>query len=313
MLAGGMAFAAEPASTTLVVGSEQDYPPFALGRTDAEADGFTVELWKEVAREAGLKYTIRVMPFHQILQEFREGKIDVLINLAQSDERRQFVDFSIPHVTINGAIFVRKGESGIRSEADLTGKSIIVLNADLAHDYAVSRGWAKQLVLANTAADGFRLLASGKHDAMVIGKLIGMQTLHELNISNITALDVKPGFSQKFSFAVHKGETELLAKINEGLALNKPNGTFDALHDKWFGPYEEKPVTFRDVLRYLAPIALILLGFAGYEFYKRRIEHLQSQKALSLSEARLRAIIEALPVPVTLNNQIGGSRRNKKK
>lgn len=300
-----MVLAADPATRTLVVGSEQDYPPFALGRTDAEADGFTVELWKEVAKEAELKYTIRVMPFHHVLQEFKKGKIDVLINLAQSDERRQFVDFSIPHVTINGAIFVRKGESGIRSEADLAGKSIIVLNADLAHDYAVSRGWGKQLVLADTAADGFRLLASGKYDAMLIAKLTGLQTLHALNISNITALDVKPGFSQKFSFAVHKGDADLLARINEGLALTKPNGTFDALHDKWFGPYEEKPVTFLDVFRYLAPIALLLLGFAGYEVYKRKVEHLQSENALKSSEARLRAMIEALPIPVTLNNQHG--------
>ena len=33
----------------LVVGSEQDYPPFAIGMTDATADGFTVDLWKAVA------------------------------------------------------------------------------------------------------------------------------------------------------------------------------------------------------------------------------------------------------------------------
>ncbi|NOU14578.1 MAG: transporter substrate-binding domain-containing protein, partial [Methylococcaceae bacterium] len=60
----------------LVVGSEQDYPPFAIGMTDDTADGFTVDLWKAVAAEAGLKYVIRVLPFHEILQEFKEGKID---------------------------------------------------------------------------------------------------------------------------------------------------------------------------------------------------------------------------------------------
>jgi ABC-type amino acid transport substrate-binding protein len=161
---------------TLVVGSEQDYLPFATGLTDAEAGGFTVELWKAVAAEAGLNYTIRVRPFRQILQEFKVGKIDVLINLAYSDERHSFADFSVPHVIVHGAIFVRKGESNIRSEVDLAGKSIIVLNADLAHDYAVSKGWGKQLVLVNTSADGFRLLASGRYDAMLLSKLVGMQT-----------------------------------------------------------------------------------------------------------------------------------------
>jgi PAS domain S-box-containing protein len=296
LLASGMIFAGELAAKTLVVGSEQDYPPFALGQNDAEADGFTVELWKAVAKEAGLNYTIRVRPFHQILQEFKEGKIDVLINLAQSDERRQFVDFSIPHVTVNGAIFVRKGESSIHSEADFAGKSIIVLNADLAHDYAVSRGWSKQLVLTDKAADGFRLLSSGKHDALLISKLTGMQTLRALKISNIRALETKAGFSQKFSFAVHKGDAELLAKINEGLALTKPSGVFDVLYERWFGPYEEKEVTFLDVFKYLAPITFVLLCFAGYEFYKRQIERRRSEAQLALSARVFKEAREAIMI-----------------
>lgn len=97
--------------TLLIVGSEQNYPPFALGLTDATADGFTVELWRAVAAESHLASTIRVLPFHEVLEEFKAGKIDVLINLAQSDERRHFADFTVPHVIVNGAIFVREGET----------------------------------------------------------------------------------------------------------------------------------------------------------------------------------------------------------
>lgn len=37
----------------LIVGSEQDYPPFAVGSTDATAGGFTVERWEAVAEEEG--------------------------------------------------------------------------------------------------------------------------------------------------------------------------------------------------------------------------------------------------------------------
>ncbi len=264
--------------------------------TDVTADGFTVDLWKAVAAEAGLNYTIRVLPFHEILQEFKEGKIDVLINLAQSEERHQFADFTIPHVTIHGAIFVREGDTRIHSEDDFVGKSIIVLKADLAHDYALSKGWEKQLVLVETTEQGLRLLASGKYDAMLLSKLAGMQTLLELNISNVVALNVKAGFTQKFSFAVHKGNADLLAKINEGLALTKPNGIYDALYEKWFGPYEEKQITFWEVFRYLAPIVLILLGFAGYEFYKRRVEHKRAAAQLALSARVFKVAREAIMI-----------------
>lgn len=268
---------------TLVVGSEQDYPPFATGMTDATAGGFTVDLWKAVAAEAGLNFTIRVRPFHQILQEFKEGRIDVLINLARSDERNQFADFTVPHVVVNGAIFVRENDAEIASEDDLAGKSLIVLNADLAHDYAVAKGWEKQLVLVDASAEGFRLLASGRHDAMLLGKLSGMQTRQALGLTNIEALPAKVGFSQKFAFAVQKGQPELLARINEGLALTKSNGTYSALYDKWFGIYERKEVEWQDMLRFTMPIVLTFLGIGGYFFYRRQVERKQAEDELRIA------------------------------
>jgi PAS domain S-box-containing protein len=274
-------------SRTLVVGSEEDYPPFATGITDETAGGFTVDLWKAVAAEAGLKYIIHVRPFREVLQEFKDGKIDVLINLAISDERRQFANFTIPHVIVNGAIFVRKGESAIRSEDDFAGKSIIVLNGDLGHDYAVSNGWKNQLILVDTAAEGLRLLASGKHDAMLLSKLTGMQTLQAQGLTNIEALKAKAGFSQKFAFAVHKGQSDLLASINEGMAITKADGTYNTLYEKWFGIYEVKEVGLHDLLMYIIPMVLVFIIIGGYFFYLR-------QRERRTSEAELRTLFAAI-------------------
>lgn len=256
----------------LVVGSEQDYPPFATGMTDATAGGFTVELWKTVAQAADLNYSMRVLPFHKLLQEFKEGKIDVLINLAMSDERRQFADFTIPHVTVHGAIFVRDDQSNIRSEDDLIGKSIIVLNADLAHNYAVAKGWGQQIFAVDTAAEGLRLLASGQHDAMLLSQLTGLQTLDKLALSHVKALPVKAGFSQKFAFATQQGKPELLAKINEELAITKANRAYDVLYEKWFGEYHAKEIGLRDLFKYLIPVSILLLAWVGYLVYRRQVE-----------------------------------------
>ena len=143
---------------TLVVGSEPDFPPFSLGDTEQTARGFTVELWKAVAAESHINYTLRVRPFSQLLKEFKSGKIDVLINVAQSAERHRYADFTVPTAIVNGAIFVRKQEEGIHSEANLAGKSIIVIDGDLAEDYAISRGWQKQLVLVSQAGRCLRIL-----------------------------------------------------------------------------------------------------------------------------------------------------------
>jgi diguanylate cyclase (GGDEF)-like protein/PAS domain S-box-containing protein len=285
-------------SSNLVVGSEQDFPPFATGMTDATAGGFTVDLWKAVAAEAGLNYSIRVRPFHQLLQEFKAGQIDVLINLAQSDERHKFAVFTVSHVVVHGAIFVRKGRSDISSEDDLAGKSIIVLNGDLAHDYAVTKGWTQQLVLVETAAEGLRLLASGQHDAMLLSKLTGMKTLQELGLTNVEALKAEAGFSQKFAFATHRGAIDLLAKLNEGLALTKSDGTYNALYEKWFGVYEVKELGLRDLLKYIIPLVASFLLVAGYLFYRRQVERNQVQAVVAESRNLLMTVIDTAPVRV---------------
>ncbi|WP_239026959.1 PocR ligand-binding domain-containing protein [Geomonas oryzisoli] len=275
-----------------MVGSEENFPPFSTGNTDDTAGGFAVELWKEVAHEAGLTYTIRVRPWGELLQEFREGKVDVLVNIATSEERHRYTDFSVPHVTVNGAIFVRKGDSRINSEADLAGKSIIVFKSDLAHEYAISKGWQKQLVLVSDAREGLRLLASGKYDAMLLSKLAGLQTLKELRIENVRALDAKAGYAQKFTFGVHKGDSDLLAALNEGLAVTKADGDYDKLYQKWFGVYEPKEPTFRDMLKYLLPFALAVACLAAYFFYRRNRERKASEAALRESKLRLDTILD---------------------
>ncbi|WP_026840524.1 PocR ligand-binding domain-containing protein [Citrifermentans bremense] len=286
------ASAADLSQKTLVVGSEENFPPFSIGSTDDTAGGFAVELWKEVAREAGLKYTIRVRPWGELLQDFREGKVDVLINMATSEERHRYTDFSVPHVTVNGAIFVRTGDSNISSEADLAGKSIIVFKSDLAHEYAVFKGWQKQLALVADAREGLRLLSSGKHDAMLLSKLAGMQTLRELGIDNVRALGIKAGYAQKFTFGVHKGDSDLLAALNEGLALAKADGDYDKLYQKWFGVYETKEPTLIDMLKYLLPFALFVACLAAYFFYRRSCERKQSEAALRESKLRLDTILD---------------------
>jgi len=288
---------------TLVVGSEQDYPPFATGMTDSTAGGFTVELWRAVAAEANLKGSLRVLPFHDLLQEFKNGKIDVLINLAQSDERRQFADFSVPHVVVHGGIFARKGQSDIRSEDDLAGKSIIVLNADLAHDYASAKGWAKQLVLVNTAADGLRLLASGQYDAMLLSRLVGMQTLKQLGLTQIEVLKAPAGFAQKFAFATHHGQTELLASLNEALAVTKANGSYNTLYEKWFGVYEVKEPGWRDTLKIVIPVTVFFLVLIGYLLYRRQVERNQTVAATAASRDLLRTIIDTAPLRIFWKDQ----------
>jgi len=246
--------------------SELDYPPFALTTPDGQADGFTVELFKAVAKAMNLRYSMRVGPWGEIKNAVREGRADVLINMAYSEERAQFHDFTVPHTRVHGAIFVRRGERRIQTLTDLPGKSVLVLQGDLPHDWAVRQGWGTSLVVVNTAEEGLQLLASGQHDAMLIAKLVGLLTMRHLKLDNLVV--VGPPLTeveQKFCFAVRKGDAALLAQLNEGLALTVADGTFRELYDTWFGPLEPyRGIALEKLLLYMAPGLLLMLALLSW-------------------------------------------------
>jgi diguanylate cyclase (GGDEF)-like protein/PAS domain S-box-containing protein len=157
--------------------------------------------------------------------------------------------------------------------------------------YSASKEWA-ELVLVNTAAEGMRLLVSGKHDAMLINKVVGLHTLHMLELSNVKALTARAGFKQKFAFAVHEGKSELLMKINEAFAVIKANKVYDAIYETWFGVYDVKVVSLFDILKYLIPIILIFISITAYNFYLRRSQLKLSDSAKIALGERLKNILE---------------------
>lgn len=136
-----------------------------------------------------------------------------------------------------------------------------------------------ELILVDTYAEAFQLLSSGSHDAVLAQSLVGQKLINDLKIKNIEAVTrlsddgvdrVKvslSGFEQKFCFAVNEGDKELLALLNEGLAIVSENGTYEALYRKWFPFLVDTKPDYRQIAIYFfgallaAIVALLLFSF----------------------------------------------------
>jgi ABC-type amino acid transport substrate-binding protein len=267
--------------------SELDYPPFALVRADGSADGFSVDLLKAVAHAVDLEVSIHVGPWHEIKQKLIDRQLDVLPLVSYSPERDEVFDFSTPYLRMHGTIFVRDGEKSIRRQEDLKDKEVLVMRGDTAHEYAIKENLSDKLILTDSFEQAMKLLSEGQHDALVIQQLVGLQLIKKLGISNVVNVSsiqetsLKPvgkplsGFEQKFCIAVREGDGELLALLNEGLAIVIANGTYNELYNKWFGPILPLPsVPLTLILKYLlftlGPI-LFLLAMVGLWYLKREV------------------------------------------
>ena len=309
---------------TLKSASELDYPPFSIIKEDGTADGFSVDLLKAVAHAVGLDINFKVGPWHEIKQDLMDGKLDLLPLVSYSKKRDKVFDFTAPYLRMHGSIFARKDDKSINSEADLKEKEIIVMKGDTAHEYVIENKLSNKLILTETFEEAMALLSSGKHDAVIVQHLVGHQILKKLNISNVTEIcsfketNLKPaakplsGFEQKFCFAVKQGDTELLALLNEGLAIVTTTGVYNELYNKWFAPVlPSAPVSMAHIFKYLIltllPV-LFLMGVLGIWYLKREvakktkflekeiIDREQAKQALKESEEKFKDLFEKAPL-----------------
>lgn len=119
----------------IVVGSEIDYPPYAIVTKDGQADGFSVDLMKAVCEAMEIDVTFRVGPWNEVRTALERGEVDALPLVSYSKEREKVFDFTTPHTLTHGVIFKRKGSPGISTAGELRGKTLIVMNGDAGHDW----------------------------------------------------------------------------------------------------------------------------------------------------------------------------------
>jgi diguanylate cyclase (GGDEF)-like protein/PAS domain S-box-containing protein len=235
-----------------------------------KADGFSVELLKAVAEEMGFLLEFKIDEWSVIKKELEEGKLDVLPLVGYTEERDEVYDFTVPYIVMRGNIFVRE-DSDIKSEDDLYGKELLVMDNDNAHEYVQRMEFTDNLILTPTYEDAFVKLSQGEGDAVLAQSVVGEKLIKDLNLKNVRAVTklsddgvsrIKvnlSGFEQKFSFAVQEGNDELLGILNEGLAIVSTNGKYDELYQKWFPFLIEEGLSAKDVVKYVLFIVIPLI------------------------------------------------------
>lgn len=300
-------FANAEQQSMLRVGSEIGFPPYADIDAEGQSTGFAVELFSAVADSMGLPVTFHPGEWDIVWQDLKTGRIDALPLVARIPEREGQVEFTRPHTIGYDTFFVRKTNQILHSIEQARGMNIIVLRADAAHDALASRGFNDQLVIVDDLADGFRLLASGHHDALLAPVLQGSALLHSIGLDKVVISgSLLKEYRREFCFAVHKGNTELRDRLDQGLAIVKANGEYDRLYRKWLGIYETPtfPIKYAVWGVAVAVVILALMGLWNRQLRRqvalRTAELAQAYAAVQAERQRLHDVLQALPVYVIL-------------
>ena len=226
------------AAPDILSACEADYPPYCFINERGEPDGFSVELFRAVARAMGRGVQFRIGPWAEVRGWLERGEVEALPLVGQTPEREKLYDFTLPYLKLHGAVVVREGETGVRGLEDLRGRTVAVMKGDNMEEFMRRGDYGVSLRTTDTFMTALRELSQGFYDAVVVQRLVALRLIKMGGITGLKVLEQSlPNFRQDFSFAVREGDGETLALLNEGLSLVMADGTFQKLHMKWFGDY----------------------------------------------------------------------------
>ncbi|KZE34193.1 amino acid ABC transporter substrate-binding protein (PAAT family) [Crenobacter luteus] len=222
-----------------IVGSDAAYAPFEFQNDKNEVVGFSVEVLSAVAEKGGFKVRFLNTPWEGIFATLDQGDRDIISSsVTITDQRKQSMDFSEPYFEARQLIAVGKGVGDVKSFQDLKNKKVSVQTGTTGDEVV-------QKLLGKTSPNikrfesmplALKELESGGVQASVGDNGVVINYVKNNPGSGIVTVEDAQTFAPEFyGFAVKKGNTELLEKINKGLAAIKADGTYDQIYKKYFG------------------------------------------------------------------------------
>jgi polar amino acid transport system substrate-binding protein len=238
LLLSGMAMA-EPVKVGIAA---EPYPPFASPDASGNWVGWEVDLIKAVCAAETMDCVITPVAWDGIIPALTSGQIDaIMASMTITEERMKTIDFSDKYYNTPTVVVAAKG-SGITPTAEgLAGKIIGVQVSTIHQDYAQTHfaGSAAEIKLYQTQDEANQDLVAGRIDATQADSIaLDAFLATEAGATCCEAVgavaDDPAILGAGVGVGLRKGEDELKARFNAGIAKVIADGTYDKISAPYF-------------------------------------------------------------------------------
>jgi ABC-type amino acid transport substrate-binding protein len=226
-----------PGTLQLLVNS--DAAPFASVNDDDEFEGFDVQMLTEVSDRLGLTLEIKTQEFDTILPSVAVGQADAAASsIADTDERRETVSFSLPTYTGVMSITVPT-ESKIEEADDLAGKRVGVKSASRNAEYAEQYFTESEIVYFPAEAPLFNALEGGTIDAAFFDGQAADKYVQQYDVR--VAFSAVNDDNRGAAIVLRQDADNLREAINQTLRDMLEDGTYEEIFTTWVTTEDVQP------------------------------------------------------------------------
>ncbi len=269
-------------------------PPKIVADSSGNPSGILGDLLGEIARRE--EWTIRAVPceWQECLQALRERKIDLLPDLAYSEQRAQIYAFHDTPALHDWSEIYRLAGERIHTILDLQGKRVAVLEGSIQENYLRhifnEFGVQTTLVPAKTLEAAFSMAAARQVDAAVANRFFGELNAAGYGLSSSTVM-FQP--TRLYFGTAQDTNSDLREAIDRHLDdwLGKPGSPYHQLMQKWMQP-PPRTVTPDWIWWSIGALAGILaIAMLGNALLRRRVEAQTRQLREDRDQLRMQALV----------------------
>ena len=220
----------------VIIAIDATFIPMSFINSDNEKDGFEVDLIKEVAREAGLKYELINVEWGGLFAGLITKKFDLIISsVGIIAERKKRMAFSIPYLQSGAAVLIRNNIKNVESLEDLEKLNATVgAQINKTSYYFLEKYPDLKIKTFEKFGHAVIDLANNGIDALVGDSVqVNYFLKNNKNLMGQARFMGSRMTSEFYGIVIRKEDKQLKSKIDASLTRLLQNGTIDKLHQKW--------------------------------------------------------------------------------
>lgn len=242
-LAFGLLTGAAAAQDVVKVGiAAEPYPPFASQDASGAWVGWEVEMIGAICTAAALNCEITPVAWDGIIPALTAGQIDaIMASMSITEERMQTIDFSDKYYNTPTVVVGTKGVEMAATPEGLAGKIIGVQVSTVHQAYAEKyfAGSAAEIKTYQTQDEANQDLIAGRIDAtqadsIALDAFLATPEGQACCEVKGTVADDPAILGLGVGVGLRKGEEELKAAFNKGIAAVLADGTYDKVTAGYF-------------------------------------------------------------------------------
>ena len=229
--------AAQAQGTTYNVGATATGVPFTfLDVKTNSLQGMMVDTAAAVGQAAGFKVALQQTVFSALIPSLTTSKIDIIsAGMLKTPARAEVVDFSTPVYSYGEGLIVKADDTRpYPGLDDLKGEVVGAQVGTVFFELLSKKGIFKEVRGYDSIADMMRDIALGRIKAGLGDQpIVAYQLGQGANAAVKLAKEYRAINVGDVCLVVRKGDADMLARVNKGIAAIKADGTLAKIVAKW--------------------------------------------------------------------------------